>query len=213
MMLSAGCQDQNGLARQSTKNAAAEKKSLPTQDSRETHLKPSEKVLTSPPLNKFIPEGYVLLDTATGDLNRDPYRDLVLIVRKSNEKETSDVVDHPEKRPLLLFLGQQDGTYKLAARNDKVVLCIDCGGIMGDPYTGITIRKGYFSIEHYGGGAWRWTRIVTFKYSTDDLDWLLYKDGGESFYAVEPEKVYPDVKTAEDFGKVAFERFDIYAEE
>ncbi len=208
VLLCSGCQDQNGIP-----GHDAEKKKLPAKDSGKTPANHSGGILGSPPLNEFIPEGYVLLDTATGDLNRDPYGDMVMIVKKSNEKETSDVVDHPEKRPLLLYLSQQDGTYKLAARNDNVVLCIDCGGMMGDPYTGIAISKGYFSIEHYGGSAWRWTRIVTFKYSTADLDWLLHKDGGESFQAVEPEKIYPDIKTEKDFGKVVFGRFDIYADE
>jgi hypothetical protein len=81
---------------------------------------------------------------------------------------------------------------------------------MGDPFMQVVIKKGYFSIEHYGGSSWRWTRIITFKYSPDDNYWFLYKDGGEYFHAAEHEKKTKKVLTSKDFGKVRFDEFDIY---
>jgi hypothetical protein len=105
-------------------------------------------------IQNFIPAGYVLLDSASGDLNRDSYRDLVLVLKKNREEDSVDV-----PRPLLLLLGSAAG-YSLAGRNDNVVLCYSCGGVFGDPYQGITIKNGYFSIEHYGGSNWRWTRVI-----------------------------------------------------
>jgi hypothetical protein len=161
-------------------------------------------------LSKFIPENYTTLDTASGDLNLDPYPDIILILKKNGEDSTSDVIEHPEKRPLLILLGQQDKSYKLAARNDNAVYCVDCGGVMGDPFQEVVIKKGYFSIEHYGGSGWRWTRTITFKYSTTENYWYLYKDGGNSFHATDPEKVTTKISTIKDFGKVAFNKFDIY---
>jgi hypothetical protein len=77
----------------------------------------------------------------------------------------------------------------------------------------IVIKNGYFSVEHYGGSAWRWTRIITYKYSKEENNWFLYKDGGESFNAGDPEKVEKTVRTTKDFGKVLFKDFDIYKEE
>lgn len=81
---------------------------------------------------------------------------------------------------------------------------------MGDPFTGVTIKNGYFSVEHYGGSGWRWTRIVTFKYAPAEKNWFLFKDGGDSFHALDPEKVKTKISTVKNFGKVPFERFDIY---
>jgi hypothetical protein len=160
-----------------------------------------------------VPKDYTILDTILGDLNLDSYADIIMLLKKDGEETTSDVIDNPEKRPLLILLGQADNTYKLAARNDNVVLCVDCGGMMGDPYQQVVIKNGYFSIEHYGGSAWRWTRIVTFKYSPVDDYWYLYKDGGDSFHASDPENMTTKVKTTKDFGKVPFDKFDIYKED
>jgi hypothetical protein len=161
-------------------------------------------------LKNFIPKGYEALDLTKGDLNRDTYPDAILVLYRKGEEKTSDVIDHPEKRPLLVLIGQANKTYKLAARSDNAVYCVDCGGQMGDPFTGVTIKNGYFSVEHYGGSGWRWTRIITFKYSPTEKNWFLHKDGGERFHAISHEEVKTPVKTVKNFGKVPFNKFDIY---
>ena len=161
-------------------------------------------------LKQFVLKGYDVLDISKGDLNRDGYPDAIMVLAKLGEKKTSDVLTHPEKRPLLVLIGQANNSYKLAARSDNAVYCVDCGGQMGDPYTGITVKNGYFSVEHYGGSGWRWTRIITFRYSAADKNWLLHKDGGERFHAITHEEVKTPVLTVKDFGKVPFEKFDIY---
>jgi len=171
-----------------------------------------ESIVVPANLKTFIPKGYHALSLTKGDLNRDAYSDAILVLYKKGEEKTSDVINHPEKRPLLILTGQADKTYKLAARNDDAVYCVDCGRQMGDPFTGITIKNGYFSVEHYGGSGWRWTRIITFKYSPADKNWFLYKDGGERFQAITHEEVKTAVKTVKDFGKVPFINFDIYKE-
>ena len=163
-------------------------------------------------VSKLLPKGYEVLNSTGGDLNLDAYPDLIVVLNKANEKETSDVALHPEKRPLLIFLGGPGHTYSLVGRSDNAVYCVDCGGMMGDPFTGITIKHGYFSVEHYGGSGWRWTRIITFRYSTVEKSWFLYKDGHESFHATDPENVKEKVYTVRNFGKVSFARFDIYKE-
>jgi hypothetical protein len=164
-------------------------------------------------LAQFIPEGYTALDTTSGDLNLDLYPDMIMVLKKNGEDTTSDVSEHPEKRPLLILIGQPDLSYQLAARNDNTVYCIDCGGMMGDPFMDVVIKKGYFSVEHYGGSGWRWTRTVTFKYSPTENYWYLHKDGGDSFHVSEPDKITTKVRTTKDFGNVPFDSFDIYKED
>ena len=161
----------------------------------------------------FVPEGYVVLDTSAGNLNLDAYPDMILVLKETGEESKSTDIDKPVKRPLLILTGGADGRYQLAGRNDNTVYCYSCGGMMGDPFTGVTIKNGYFSVEHYGGSSWRWTRIVTFKYSPEVRNWLLHKDGSESFNATDPETVKTKVRTTKDFGTVPFWQFDIYAED
>jgi len=164
-------------------------------------------------IRRALPAGYTVLDAARGDLNRDAQPDWLVVLHKPDETRTSDVVSHPTKRPLLVFVGGAGGTYALAARTDNAVYCVDCGGMMGDPFTGLAIRKGYFTVEHYGGSAQRWTRYVTFRYDPAARGWLLHRDGSEQFHALDPEHGTTTATTAKDFGRVPLARFNIYKED
>lgn len=164
-------------------------------------------------LLEFVPTNFSVLDTVSGDLNLDLKNDYILVLKKNGEDSLSNVVDNPERRPLLILLRDKDNKLQLVRRNDNTVYCIDCGGMMGDPYMGITIKNGYFSVEHYGGSALRWTNIITFKYSKQANEWFLHKDGTDIFHASEPEKVESKIRTTKDFGNVKFEEFDIYKED
>jgi hypothetical protein len=155
-----------------------------------------------------LSEGYEILDYNVGDINGDKRSDLILILKWKDEKNTSDVVDHPEPRPLLLLINNGLELI-LTAHNKNVVYCIDCGGIWGDPYSGITVKGDYFSIEHYGGSNWRWSKIITFKYYSDEKKWYLHKVGGEFFHTSEPKKIKVEIKTKRDFGKIEFSKFNI----
>jgi hypothetical protein len=157
-----------------------------------------------------IPSGFSLLDSASGDLNKDKYPDYILILKKNNESEISNCLDNPSLRPLYIFLGNESNKFTLVASNEKAVLCFDCGGIFGDPYDGITIKNGFFTIEHYGGSAWRWTKYITFKYNTKDSNWYLHKVISHNYHNSNPNKISSKVLTTKNFGKILFEDFDIY---
>ena len=172
-----------------------------------------ETAQTGAAVSAFVLPNYGILDTTTGDLNGDPYPDKLLVLKKRGEDTSSDVTEHPEKRPLLILTGGADGTYKLAARNNNAVLCVDCGGVMGDPYMRMVIKNGYFSIELAGGSSWRWTRTITFRYAPGEHDWFLFKDGRGSFHAADPDKIETKLLTTKDFGQVRFNRFDVYKDQ
>lgn len=157
-------------------------------------------------LAPFIPAGYKLLDATSGDLNLDALPDKVLVLQRIDTDTT--MAGDTLNRPLLLLIGEPNRRYRLAARNDRAVMCSSCGGMMGDPYQGITIKKGFFSVEHYGGSGWRWTHISTFKYAPTDRQWYLHREGGEHFHAAEPEKSETSIETVKDFGRIAFPNYD-----
>ncbi len=173
----------------------------------------SMKAATEQDLAPFLLKNHMILDFKNGDLNNDNLTDVILIQKAKDEEQTSSVTEHPTPRPVMLLLRQKDGSLKLAARNDKLVYCVDCGGVFGDPYEGISIKGNYFSIEHYGGSAWRWSKIITFRYDKATKNWLLHKDGGVSYHSAEPETTTTTkVQTVKDFGIVKFTDYDIYKE-
>ena len=163
-------------------------------------------------LTAFIPAGYSLLDSASGDLDLDKLKDFILVLKKAGEDTLATDTAMAPDRPLLVLTGVAGGGFLLKARNDKTVLCYNCGGVMGDPFMGVVIKNGYFSVEHYGGSSWRWTRIITYKYSPADDRWYLFKDGHEYFHAAQPDSVQRTILTTKNFGKVAFEDFDVNKE-
>lgn len=110
----------------------------------------------------------------------------------------------------MILIQNKSKQLELKSKNENVVYCVDCGGMMGDPYVTMVYKEGYFSIEHYGGSTWRWTRIITFKYNKTKDDWFLHKDSSESFHVDGTEKVQTNIKTTKDFGVVRFNEFDIY---
>jgi hypothetical protein len=157
-----------------------------------------------------IPDGYLIIDTCSGDLNLDNNEDLLVLLAKKGEDSLSRLVDDPVKRRLLVLISDKENHFNLAAQSDNAVYCYSCGGVLGDPYQQMVIKNGYFSVENYGGSRYRWTRIVTFKYSPADSTWLLHKDGHETEDTMGEEKPTKKVYTAKDFGKVTFADFDIY---
>ncbi len=175
----------------------------------EIESKPNE----SQNLMHFIPEGYALLDSVSGNLNLDDITDFILVLKRADEEEVSDINGDLAKRPLILLLGQGNGRYEKVAESDNTVYCYACGGMMGDPYGGIFIENGGFKVEYSGGSSDRWTRIVTYRYSEEEDYWLLYEDRADSFSSFDPEKGETDIWTVKDFGKVRFEEFDIYADQ
>lgn len=173
-------------------------------------------------LKSFIPSGYSAINVSSGDANLDGLTDKILVLRKNTEETTSNYAhDKPDKRPLLLLLKQSDGSYKLANRNDNAVECIDCGGVFGDPFVGTTIQNGYFSIEHGISGGQHWEKITTFKFDKTKENWFLYEDHFISYKfndSDDPDaealvKDIDNLKTIKNFGKVPFDKFDIYKNE
>lgn len=154
-------------------------------------------------IKPFIPKGFTLLDSASGDLNNDGFKDLIVVLKNDLEGTVPDTT-----RPLLILHGSKNGTYKLIAKNDHVVLCEACGGVFGNPYEGITIKNNYFSIGHYGGSSWRWTRIITFKYDLKSKQYVLHKDAGISFHTSDPDKTTENIHRKKDFDKLPFSKYN-----
>jgi len=154
-------------------------------------------------VKSFIPANHEVLNFTKGDLNLDSVDDAILILKHKDENTHSDK-EFP--RPIYILIAQ-NGSYQVVATNNNAVMTAHEGGMMGDPFNGVTIKNGYFSLEYYGGSAWRWSQVVTFKYDKSKNEWFLHRDGSESFHASEPDKVETTIKTVKDFGVINFKDY------
>jgi hypothetical protein len=68
----------------------------------------------------FVAPGTRPIAYEVADLNRDGREDAILVLeRRKTKPEDEDIVDG--QRPLLILVGQSDGSLRQAARNDKIV--------------------------------------------------------------------------------------------
>jgi len=164
---------------------------------------------------KFVPAGYSILEFKKGDLNIDDIEDAILVFNKNGEDSTS-TIENPVKRNLLILIGQPDNTYMITSQNENAVYCYGFDANFKDAFVGITIEKGRFIIEHYGGFAKRWARTTTFEYKPLANTWLLIADEYSVMDATdqdEPNRVISERRlTNENFGEIPFGKFNIYEE-
>jgi hypothetical protein len=167
---------------------------------------PDDKIPTE--LRPFIVPGTKLLAVESADLNGDNLIDYVFILEKQ-KKNPSDPEIEEGQRPLHIAIRLKDGTLKVVKTNDKVVLCSTCGGVFGDPFAGLIIKKKSFSVQHYGGSNWRWANTYQFNYSRIDDTWQLVLVEEVSFHTSNPDKQKRrSYKPPRDYGKIDIAEFD-----
>lgn len=168
---------------------------------------------TTENISEFIPQGYEVLQQVKGNLNLDKIDDLIVVLKKKGE-DTLSSVETPVKRKLLILTGTTGNKYKLAAQNENVVCYYGYDANFIDAFVDMNIDSGQFSISHYGGFATRWARTITFKYDEGKKNWFLFEDEFTTFEATDEEGTEKvETKTEKDFGKISFEKFDVYKEE
>jgi hypothetical protein len=142
------------------------------------------------------------------DLDRDGRQDAILVLEATRRRPDDEESDG-FTRTLLVLVGQPDGTYREAARNDKVAYCTGCGGVMGDPFEGVAVKPGSFTVTNAGGSSWRWSVQYTFNYSRRDRAWQLVRIVSRSFNTNQPDLEEVKVSSPpKDFGKIDLTEFD-----
>ena len=159
-------------------------------------------------VKSFVERGTRVLAWERADLNGDNKDDYIIVLEKE-KMQPSDPDMESGQRPLLIVTRNSNGRLEVVKRNDKIVYCSQCGGMMGDPFVGVTVGRKTFTVEHYGGSAWRWSNSFTFNYSRIDNTWQLVEVKEESFHAGDPEGGESRRYTPpRDFGKIDIANFD-----
>jgi hypothetical protein len=122
---------------------------------------------SNPNIHGFVPQGWSILEEVQGDLNKDSVDDVAMVIE---DTITSDG-DFQKRAILILFKNRKDQRYELTCRGDKAILTTEDGGILGDPYSGIKIKKGILQIDFFGGSRDKWN--LTYKYRFQNGDFYL----------------------------------------
>ncbi|MBT1070829.1 hypothetical protein [Pelotalea chapellei] len=165
------------------------------------------------PMNKlphevrpFVTKGMKALSFVSADLNGDGFKDFILVLERQKSNH-ADIVDR--QRPFLLLIRQSDKKLKECKRNDRIVYCSTCGGMMGDPFQEVRAGKKTFTVSQSGGSAWRWSVDYTFNYSRLDKTWQLVRVKEESFHASDPDNGKTEVFIPnKDYGKIDIADFN-----
>ena len=159
-------------------------------------------------VERFVEPGSKAIALEKSDLNGDGREDFILVLEK--EKPAKDADDFPVgQRPLLILLRGADGKLSVTKRNDRIVMCSQCGGVFGDPFEGVIAGHNTFSVEHYGGSNWRWKYSYKFNYSQIDKTWQLVRVEDISYHTSNPNKATTRIYTPpRHFGKIDIADFD-----
>ncbi|KGB92596.1 hypothetical protein [Burkholderia cepacia] len=120
-----------------------------------------------------LPPGYQPLLAQAGPGLDDGRHSFLVVVHRA-----VDTREQPSPRPLLIYEEQADHTYRLATRNDQVVLRANEGG-QCDPFdpadaadNGLSVKGRYFTVQNVVACGQHWTDYVTFRYDPRTHGWL-----------------------------------------
>ena len=131
-----------------------------------------------------LPKGYTELVAKSADLNNDKRNDYIVVAHKETEKNSSVPGERAPRRPLLVFIQNADGTFTLAARNDRIVYAADEGG-QCDPFPGdddgLAVNGAFFTVQNSVACGQHWTDYLTFRYSPEIRNFVFHKRIFESW--------------------------------
>jgi hypothetical protein len=112
---------------------------------------------------QFIPEKWILFDSATGDLNKDGLKDMVMVIQLRDsisfyipgEENTDTVITQPRILLILFRMAGKD-SYRLMIQQNSFIPLYD-SPLTDDPLVGISIKNSVISFQfHYfqSMGSW-----------------------------------------------------------
>ena len=109
-----------------------------------------------------IPKSFKILEDIEGDLDKDGVSEKVIVY--DTEKET----DFGTERQIYIYKKNND-KWELWRKSIGAVLPSQHGGMMGDPFEGISIERNCIVIHHFGGSRQKWNYTHRFRYQSGDF--------------------------------------------
>lgn len=157
-------------------------------------------------LEKYIPKQYEIAYQAECDINSDSILDAIVICFDTieNNLQVDNLLSNQiPKRPVMVFIGNEDGTFKYMGRNDNIALRLDSEYCKYCGIEGISVKDNYFTIENYeGDGIVSNTRLY---YTFKVIDNVVYFHRFDE--TVSGDENYSITKRAKELGYPTFENY------
>lgn len=113
----------------------------------------------------LIPDNYSVVDSVSGDLDKDSIAELVVAYNMGPENDIDGV-----PRELIIYKRKND-KWTEWKKSDQALYGSKDGGMMGDPFGELEIKNGILLISQNGGSSWKWG--FTDKYRFQDGEFYL----------------------------------------
>ncbi len=143
-------------------------------------------LLTTKYWRVLLPKDYIIISYDTGDINSDGYIDHGIAI------ERLPGLFH-EERMIFVFLSNGEDEFTVLRDVNYLALGAYEGGILGDPFSGLSMKDDILTIENYGGSSDRWGHKYLFKVIEDKLQLI------ESRYLVHNTNTGSGIETINDY--------------
>ena len=113
---------------------------------------------------------FEILEEIEGDLDNDGISEKVILY------DTGKEIDLGTERQICVYKKNND-TWELWKKSVSAILGSEQGGMMGDPFDGISIEKNCIVIKHFGGSRSKWEFTHNYKYQNGDFRLIGVKVG------------------------------------
>jgi len=106
---------------------------------------------------------FEILEIVKGDLNKDGIDEAVVAYDTHFEGEWGNV------RNIFIYKGNEDEGWEEWFTSSTAIMESESGGMMGDGFDGIEIKKGVLSVFHWGGSREKWSYEHKYRFQDDDF--------------------------------------------
>ncbi len=108
------------------------------------------------------PKSFKIIDETEGDLDSDGVSEKVIVY------ETKKETDLGTERQIFIYKKTND-KWKLWKKSVGAILPSQHGGMMGDPFKGISIERNCIVINHFGGSRQKWNYTHRFRFQSGEF--------------------------------------------
>jgi hypothetical protein len=111
-------------------------------------------------IQSFVPEGWAIFHQTFGDLNKDSIDDVAVII----ENTSGQASESEKSRALLILFKNKTHQYTMACQAGNVILGKDDGGLLGDPFQSMEIKRNVLRVDFSGGSSMKWSTTHRYRF-------------------------------------------------